>query len=395
MVRFWASASRRDVAGRAAILFGVMLAAPVVPAGAQTTLGRSSGPDVIVNESVIDALGPPALPGPVRQENPDEAGSAGLRPFHLHPPAHRTATVAKPNPSVDQQAPQTASAVSRTAIPGKPRLTAKGKSQPIEQASAPAAGTPPQPMSSAPAPSSAAASSPQPAQSTPAGASALPPAAEPTPTAPASPVNSIVRRYPAGTGAAILAASHPPASNPPAAPPQPSTPQAAAPAPSTPAPSPAPATTVTAPAAQPAQPAAPAMPAPAVVAQPSPPPVSAPAPAQIAALPPGGGLPAIPAQIVFAANGTDMPDQAKATLDNVVSAMKTDEQIRIQLIAYASGLPDQANAARRTSLSRAVSVRAYLVEQGVKSVRIDVRAMGNRSDGGGPQDRVDIVPIDR
>jgi outer membrane protein OmpA-like peptidoglycan-associated protein len=130
------------------------------------------------------------------------------------------------------------------------------------------------------------------------------------------------------------------------------------------------------------------MPAPATTAQPTPPQVPAP---QVASVPPGGGLPALPAVIAFAPNVTDMPDQAKATLDKVIAAMKADDQIRIQLVAYASGLPDQANAARRTSLQRAVSVRAYLVEQGVKSVRIDVRAMGNRTDAGGPQDRVDIV----
>jgi len=112
-------------------------------------------------------------------------------------------------------------------------------------------------------------------------------------------------------------------------------------------------------------------------------------------LPPGGGLPALPAQIVFAPNVTDLPDQAKATLEKVIAAMKADDQIRVQLVAYASGLQDQANAARRTSLSRAVSVRSYLVEQGVKSVRIDVRAMGNRTDVAGAQDRVDIVAIDK
>jgi outer membrane protein OmpA-like peptidoglycan-associated protein len=103
----------------------------------------------------------------------------------------------------------------------------------------------------------------------------------------------------------------------------------------------------------------------------------------------------VPAQVVFAPNVTDMPDQAKSTLDKVIAAMKADEQVRVQLVAYAGGPPDQSSQARRISLSRAISVRSYLVEQGVKSVRIDVRAMGNRSDSAGPQDRVDVVPIER
>ena len=98
---------------------------------------------------------------------------------------------------------------------------------------------------------------------------------------------------------------------------------------------------------------------------------------------------------MFAANVTDMPDQAKATLDKVIAAMKANEQTRIQLVAYASGLPDQANQARRTSLSRAIGVRSYLIEQGIKSSRIDVRALGNRTDAGVPPDRVDVLALDR
>jgi len=90
-----------------------------------------------------------------------------------------------------------------------------------------------------------------------------------------------------------------------------------------------------------------------------------------------------------------MPDQAKTTLNTVAKAMKADEQVHVQLVAYASGLPDQASQARRISLSRAISVRSYLMEQGIKSSRIDVRALGNRADAGGPTDRVDIVAIDR
>jgi outer membrane protein OmpA-like peptidoglycan-associated protein len=391
MTRIWASALRRDAAWRAAILSGVLMAAPVLPAAAQTIVGGRTSPDVVVNESVLDSLGPPpTLPGLLRQENAAGGGPSGLRPFTLHPPrARRTAAAAKPKPPAEDQAQQTASAVSPTAIPlGKPNRTARRKSQPVEQASADIAATAPPPKSSAPPAPTPAAAPPQPPPSASAGTSAPPPAAAaPTAPAPASAVNSIVRRYPAGTGAATLAASQPPPSAPAS--------QSAAPTPSASAaaPSPAPATAAVAEpsstAAAPPQPAAPPnMPAPATTAQPTPPQVPAP---QVASVPPGGGLPALPAVIAFAPNVTDMPDQAKATLDKVIAAMKADDQIRIQLVAYASGLPDQANAARRTSLQRAVSVRAYLVEQGVKSVRIDVRAMGNRTDAGGPQDRVDIV----
>jgi len=46
---------------------------------------------------------------------------------------------------------------------------------------------------------------------------------------------------------------------------------------------------------------------------------------------------------------------------------------------------------RRLSLSRALAVRAFLIDQGVRSTRLDVRALGDKT-GDGPADRVDIVP---
>jgi outer membrane protein OmpA-like peptidoglycan-associated protein len=49
--------------------------------------------------------------------------------------------------------------------------------------------------------------------------------------------------------------------------------------------------------------------------------------------------------------------------------------------------------ARRVSLARAVAVRAYLIEKGVRSLRIDVRALGNRADTGPAADQVDLLVV--
>ncbi len=49
--------------------------------------------------------------------------------------------------------------------------------------------------------------------------------------------------------------------------------------------------------------------------------------------------------------------------------------------------------ARRLSLSRALAVRAFLIDQGVRSTRMDVRALGDKVQDG-PSDRVDIAPRD-
>jgi outer membrane protein OmpA-like peptidoglycan-associated protein len=43
------------------------------------------------------------------------------------------------------------------------------------------------------------------------------------------------------------------------------------------------------------------------------------------------------------------------------------------------------------SLSRALAVRAFLIEQGVRSTRMDVRALGDKVPDG-PVDRVDVLP---
>lgn len=70
--------------------------------------------------------------------------------------------------------------------------------------------------------------------------------------------------------------------------------------------------------------------------------------------------------------------------------MKNDSSVRIQLLGYAGSTKDSASKARRLSLFRALSVRTYLMKQGIRSTRMDVRALGNRVEDG-TLDRVDAV----
>jgi outer membrane protein OmpA-like peptidoglycan-associated protein len=86
-----------------------------------------------------------------------------------------------------------------------------------------------------------------------------------------------------------------------------------------------------------------------------------------------------------------LSDAARRALDEIASRAVKDESIRLQLMAYASGTGEGANSARRLSLSRALAVRSYLIDKGVRSTRIDVRALGNRVEGGGDPDRVDVI----
>ena len=64
------------------------------------------------------------------------------------------------------------------------------------------------------------------------------------------------------------------------------------------------------------------------------------------------------------------------------------------LQAYASVSTTTTSNARRLSLKRALSVRSLLIENGVRSTRINVRALGNANDHNSA-DRVDILYVDR
>jgi outer membrane protein OmpA-like peptidoglycan-associated protein len=63
---------------------------------------------------------------------------------------------------------------------------------------------------------------------------------------------------------------------------------------------------------------------------------------------------------------------------------------RVQLEAYGGPRGDKSSDSRRLSLKRALVVRELLIEDGVPSEKIDVRAMGGADDNGAP-DRVDVL----
>ncbi len=93
----------------------------------------------------------------------------------------------------------------------------------------------------------------------------------------------------------------------------------------------------------------------------------------------------------FAVGAADLSAAARAELDTLAKQLNADQDERVQLVAYATGTSDEANQARRLSLSRALNVRAYLIDHGVRNTRMDVRALGNRPDGNKPADRVEIL----
>jgi hypothetical protein len=101
---------------------------------------------------------------------------------------------------------------------------------------------------------------------------------------------------------------------------------------------------------------------------------------------PQGGI-----RIVFPTEFNDVPGEANAALDDLAAQMVADENMRIEIKCYAGGTEDTESKARRKSLQRCINIRQYLFKKDVRTTRMDVRALGLKSEGQ-PADRVDIVP---
>lgn len=119
-------------------------------------------------------------------------------------------------------------------------------------------------------------------------------------------------------------------------------------------------------------------------------------PKQVASLPkadvavqPGKSL-----QVVFEASGSKLTDQARTELKGLLQGILDKPDLRLQLLAYAGGESLSSSKARRLSLSRALAVRSYLIENGLRSTRIDVRALGNKTTEE-PNNRVDVNVVER
>ena len=147
----------------------------------------------------------------------------------------------------------------------------------------------------------------------------------------------------------------------------------------------------------------PMKPAPGAAAPPPPPPppetktvklapapeVSKPSPPPVQALAPGLAM-----KVVFPEKASKLPAEAKDGLKELAAKLQGRDDVRLQLLAYAGGESLSSSKARRLSLSRALSVRSFLIESGVHSTRIDVRALGNKT-AETPINRVDVNVAER
>jgi len=149
----------------------------------------------------------------------------------------------------------------------------------------------------------------------------------------------------------------------------------------------------------------------AVKPTPEPPAAATPAPSAAAAValpttppPPAAASPAPPEpphvtanataalRLTFGGEETELTPDRIADLKRFVGSATTAGAAGYNVFAYAGGPADDASIARRLSLSRALAVRGALMEGGVPSSRIYMRALGAQS-GDGPPDRVDLTAL--
>ena len=134
-------------------------------------------------------------------------------------------------------------------------------------------------------------------------------------------------------------------------------------------------------------PAIAALPPPIVVpvAKPQPPPavpVAADAPGEAA--PVTGGV-----RATFGADRSDLNPATEDAIRIFARGMK-EGTAAINVLAYASGSANDPSTPRRLSLARALAARAVLINEGIVSTRIYVRALGVAG-GEGPPNRVDVT----
>jgi outer membrane protein OmpA-like peptidoglycan-associated protein len=95
-------------------------------------------------------------------------------------------------------------------------------------------------------------------------------------------------------------------------------------------------------------------------------------------------------QLTFAKSDSDLSSASTDSIKQLVKVAPTADTTTFNVLAYASGDPDDPSVARRMSLSRAIAVRSALMADGVPSARIYLRALGSQPGQGSPPDRVDI-----
>lgn len=116
---------------------------------------------------------------------------------------------------------------------------------------------------------------------------------------------------------------------------------------------------------------------------------------RIAALPPQNAAPANPnlTTIPYISGESRIEDHVRQTIEQrILSKLMKDDTARLQIRSYASSTDENISNARRISLTRALSIRTYLLSKGIEPQRLDIRALGSQTNQT-PLDRVDLLIV--
>lgn len=94
--------------------------------------------------------------------------------------------------------------------------------------------------------------------------------------------------------------------------------------------------------------------------------------------------------VEFSDNSSMLSNEGQKKLDGIATQMQDNQGLRAEIRAFAKGDSSGGSSAKRMALSRALTIRSYLTDKGVKPVRLDVHALGSETDRM-PIDRVDLV----
>ena len=94
--------------------------------------------------------------------------------------------------------------------------------------------------------------------------------------------------------------------------------------------------------------------------------------------------------VIFQGEKVQLTNAEQEKLDEVAIKLLNKPDQRLQLVAYAKTASENAGAARRLSLLRALEIRNILIQKGVSATTMSVKALGDRVKSD-PPDRVDII----
>jgi outer membrane protein OmpA-like peptidoglycan-associated protein len=95
-------------------------------------------------------------------------------------------------------------------------------------------------------------------------------------------------------------------------------------------------------------------------------------------------------RILFRPGSEDLTTAGGSLLVGLAQRMTTDPNLWIQIRAFATDAAGRPSNSRSLSLNRALLIRSFLIDRGVRSTRVDIRALGNTAESG-PRDRVDLI----